>query len=211
MNGNQLVPQRFAFSPEDAAAISGMTMAALTDALEAKRLTARYASAEEFSIPRQSLVEWIDSLQEYERLDPSSDKDEIIRQLQRRVNELEHQIMSDDPFLPIGVINRHAPCVAYVPKIAAPKHLYFMRCEGHIKIGVSQDPDRRLMQIRSGGSMMPVGMDYRRAELVFVVNDAGDTERELHAKFAHLRHTGEWFTEAPELTDYINNLKECAA
>ena len=45
MNGNQLVPQQFAFSPEDAAAISGMTMAALTDALEAKRLTARYASA----------------------------------------------------------------------------------------------------------------------------------------------------------------------
>jgi hypothetical protein len=39
-----------------------------------------------------------------------------------------------------------------------------------------------------------------------------ERERELHAQFAHLRHTGEWFTEAPELAEYIDALaKEQAA
>ncbi|WP_336715396.1 GIY-YIG nuclease family protein [Arthrobacter sp. USHLN218] len=87
--------------------------------------------------------------------------------------------------------------------------VYFMRCDAYIKIGVSTSPRYRLEQIRkAGGVLAPHGIDLQRTELITSATGGYPRERALHAKFAHLRHTGEWFTEAPELTEYIDNLKE---
>lgn len=88
---------------------------------------------------------------------------------------------------------------------------YFIRCGQFVKIGASLDPVLRLNTIRrTGGVLAPAGLDLRAAELI--VTEPGGFEREhrLHIKFAHLRHTGEWFTEAPDLTSYIESKKKAA-
>lgn len=89
--------------------------------------------------------------------------------------------------------------------------VYFIRCEQYLKIGISYEPTIRLNQIRKGGgSLFPKRMDVTAAELVATEPGGFDREKELHAKFARLRHTGEWFTEAPELTEYIDSLTKAA-
>lgn len=87
--------------------------------------------------------------------------------------------------------------------------VYFMRSGKYIKIGTSTDLYSRLAAIqKSGGVLMPDGLDYPRTELVLAVRGDHRREKDLHRKFAHLRHTGEWFIEKPELTEYIQALAE---
>lgn len=89
---------------------------------------------------------------------------------------------------------------------------YFIRCGGYIKIGVSSSPAGRLETIRKiGGVLAPSLLDLSAAELIATEPGGFVREKELHARFAHLRHTGEWFTEAPELTEYISALTERTA
>jgi hypothetical protein len=90
--------------------------------------------------------------------------------------------------------------------------VYFIRCQQFIKIGIAKDTAARLRQIRrGGGSHFPRLLDIETAEIIATEPGGFDREKELHAKFAHLRHTGEWFTEAPELTQYIESQSEAAA
>lgn len=88
--------------------------------------------------------------------------------------------------------------------------VYFIRCESYIKIGISRQPEKRLKQIRTLGScVFPTGLDIAAAEIVAteqVGADAAKREKELHQQFAHLRVVGEWFTETPEITDYIKSV-----
>lgn len=87
--------------------------------------------------------------------------------------------------------------------------VYFIRCEQFVKIGISHDPYNRLNQIRKGGgTSFPRRLDIASAILIATEPGGFEREKELHSKFAHLRHTGEWFTEAPELTEYIESLSE---
>jgi hypothetical protein len=87
--------------------------------------------------------------------------------------------------------------------------VYFLRCEGFIKIGYSIAPRKRLSQIRGGdATRCPEGIN--RSSIVLVQTEPGgrQRERQLHQQFKHLHHWGEWFTEAPELTEYIESLSE---
>lgn len=90
--------------------------------------------------------------------------------------------------------------------------VYFIRCEGYVKIGYAIAPRKRLKQLQAmDGTKYPDGMNCATAAIIQTEPGGLDRERRLHLKFSHLRHTGEWFTEAPELTEYINNLSEVAA
>lgn len=90
--------------------------------------------------------------------------------------------------------------------------VYFIRAGHRIKIGVSQDPKRRLSAIRTGGSAArPIGLDTSNARLIATEPGGPQRERELHRQFAHVRETGEWFRSCPELTSYINSLQERVA
>jgi hypothetical protein len=90
--------------------------------------------------------------------------------------------------------------------------VYFIRCQQFIKIGIASNPATRLKQIRKGGgSHFPRMLDIETAVIVALEPGGFDREKELHKQFAHLRHTGEWFTEAPELTEYIESLERKAA
>ena len=83
--------------------------------------------------------------------------------------------------------------------------VYFIRCGGYVKIGASRSPDARAESIRTiGGVLAPYLLDLSGAELVATEPGGFKREKELHAQFKHLRHTGEWFTEAPELARYIS-------
>ena len=208
MSANKLVPaNRLGFQLAEVAEIAGVGLEAVHDAISAKELIPRYAD-KECIVRRDDLIAWLDVAKSSDE----ADKDELIQELQRRVNDLEHQLLSQDPFLPGNVYKKHAECFrSPTPTPKQEKHLYFMRCEGYIKIGVSADPQRRLTQIRGGSALMPIGMDYRKAELIHVIQEAGSQEYPTHWRFTHLRHTGEWFIETPELTEYIESLSEAAA
>lgn len=82
--------------------------------------------------------------------------------------------------------------------------VYFIRCGGYVKIGASRSPDTRVEAIRTiGGVLAPYLLDLTAAELIATESGGFTREKALHARFKHLRHTGEWFTEGAELTRYI--------
>ena len=63
-----------------------------------------------------------------------------------------------------------------------------------VKIGRSEDPDRRCDQLQTGSAhLLTVLHRVRVAE-----NRAALLERRLHRELAHLRSRGEWFRISPE-------------
>lgn len=91
--------------------------------------------------------------------------------------------------------------------------VYFIRCGGYVKIGASHSPQKRLDSIRAagGGALAPFLLDLSGAEMIATEPGGFTREKALHARFKHLRHTGEWFTESPELSKYIELLSAAAA
>lgn len=96
---------------------------------------------------------------------------------------------------------------------ARQQQVYFIRCEDYVKIGLSTDPENRLRAIkRSGnGTLAPKLIDLTTAEIVATEPGGHYTESQLHKKFDHLRHVGEWFRVDDELTAYIDGLLAKAA
>jgi hypothetical protein len=80
-----------------------------------------------------------------------------------------------------------------------PKHsvgwVYFAEAGGMIKIGHSRRLAKRLQVLRSSN---PSG-----AKLLGVILVDRSAEGGIHERFHHLRQAGEWFTDAPELREFI--------
>lgn len=131
----------------------------------------------------------------------------LARNLQGQVDLLQKQLKQ---LAPLGIKKNGLPVER--PASYYADKVYFIRCEGFIKIGKAQRPENRVKEIRRGGILFPRQLDLEASELIATELGGIERERELHARFAHLRHTGEWFIEAPELTEYIESLsKEQAA
>ena len=81
----------------------------------------------------------------------------------------------------------------YVPSCL--KDLYFIACDGQIKIGISQNPERRLATMRTGNT--------RPMELLAALPAMGWQEKVWHLAFCNLRRAGEWFSDTPELREAI--------
>ena len=64
--------------------------------------------------------------------------------------------------------------------------VYFIECDGFIKVGLAKDIASRL-------SMMQVGCPHTMA-LVGFIPGGRETERGLHKQLAEFHHRGEWFT-----------------
>ncbi len=79
-------------------------------------------------------------------------------------------------------------------------YLIYSRDVGRVKIGLSEDPVKRLKQLQTGS---PVHL-----ELFAFKNRRKATvkEVELHERFQHKRVSGEWFELSPK--DYVDLLKE---
>ena len=80
--------------------------------------------------------------------------------------------------------------------------VYLLRdaTRGHLKIGRSIDPTRRLQALARAQSVPP--------ELVASteVADAKGVELDLHRRFAHLRLNGEWFHASEEIEHAFTTL-----
>lgn len=71
--------------------------------------------------------------------------------------------------------------------------VYYLRYADRVKIGTTADPRRRLKAIRHD-------------ELLAFERGGRAVEQARHARFAHLREGGEWFTAAPDLLAHIATL-----
>lgn len=76
--------------------------------------------------------------------------------------------------------------------------VYFIRFRDMVKIGVTYDLTRRLKELPHD-------------EILGTIPGTPRDEARCHAAFAHLRHTGEWFRDAPELRQFIADVTASAA
>lgn len=67
------------------------------------------------------------------------------------------------------------------------RHIYVIGCGNRIKIGYSNDPDKRLKQLQTGAS------DQMVLEWVQERADAHKLEKHLHRTFSKHKIFGEWF------------------
>lgn len=81
--------------------------------------------------------------------------------------------------------------------------MYFLQRggTGPIKIGISKNPERRIATIQ-GLCAEPVEI------LLLLPVNSRQKEQEIHEKFKHLRLKGEWFEPAPDLLDWIRELRD---
>ena len=87
-------------------------------------------------------------------------------------------------------------------------NVYFARCRSHagmIKIGVSNDVDKRLRQLSTGNPhhiylMFSINMNSEKR--------AKRAEKQIHHMFRYCRGAGEWFTGDKFLLIFIGELKE---
>lgn len=84
-------------------------------------------------------------------------------------------------------------CLARTPQV------YFIKQAGtgHIKIGTSNEPARRLKELQTASS--------EPLELLGVIDGGQDTEKALHRKFSSFKKSGEWYKSSPGL---LRHLKE---
>lgn len=78
------------------------------------------------------------------------------------------------------------------------KRVYFIRCGEFVKIGFSICPELRLATIQA---VLP-----HEAVLMGSIPGARKREREIHTRFAHLHHRGEWYRLEPELRRAISSM-----
>ena len=80
--------------------------------------------------------------------------------------------------------------------------VYFILYESDpafIKIGFSDTPQKRMEAL---SVWCPIPM-----RLLATLSGWRTLEAELHARFEHLRHRGEWFRAEPELLDFVERVK----
>lgn len=80
--------------------------------------------------------------------------------------------------------------------------IYFIadRTSGKVKIGISNDPDKRLANLQTANG--------NKLEMLHVVQGDVSLEQSFHKKFKHLHMSGEWFIFTDEIREFVNQLKE---
>ena len=86
---------------------------------------------------------------------------------------------------------RHKRALTTPQRRRGSGHVYFLRCQGFIKIGSAGDARSRHKAVQT---VSPFDV-----ELLCAIPGDEKLERDLHRKFGHLRERGEWFRSAPEL------------
>lgn len=74
--------------------------------------------------------------------------------------------------------------------------IYFLKANDRVKIGYSHDPSDRVPSIQT--------LSPYELEVLLVIDGTQDEEQQLHAQFASLRRSGEWF----KLDEHIKNFVE---
>jgi hypothetical protein len=77
--------------------------------------------------------------------------------------------------------------------------VYFLRGGDLVKIGTSNNPRRRIDEIKTGSAV--------ELSLLQVIDGGRDVERGLHTRFADQRSHGEWFFFRDDLRAFIEGLE----
>lgn len=84
--------------------------------------------------------------------------------------------------------------------------VYFARVGRYIKVGFSENPERRAARLFASatryGAPKDIGAGTPRELIGFVPGHLNE-ERTAHAALNDFRVTGEWFIDEPEVRDYI--------
>ena len=80
-------------------------------------------------------------------------------------------------------------------------YLLFLECSGYYKIGLSNNPGRRVWK-----EISPVLPEVPELICTIKTNDMRSLEAGLHARFADKRGSGEWFRLNDEDVEYIKGL-----
>jgi len=78
------------------------------------------------------------------------------------------------------------------------KDIYFVEGADLIKIGISEDAEKRFKKLQAENAVPLTLLGCIRGDVY--------REKALHEKFAHLRSHGEWFQATDELREYIRDL-----
>jgi hypothetical protein len=87
------------------------------------------------------------------------------------------------------------------PRKTSPECVYFIKCQQHIKIGLTSMPIEKRLGTLSSGSAAKMKV------LATIKNASVSVERSLHERFAKYRVRGEWFAAASEILAYIKEIK----
>jgi Meiotically up-regulated gene 113 len=134
----------------------------------------------------------------------STDKKLAETVLRKRLVELAENVIDINDRRPImqpimEEALRNARLQTGTRKPFANRYLYFARCGDAVKIGVSDNPERRLREMQTGSPGMIV--------LLAVIKNAGHSELDCHRRLAHLHITGEWFRHTDEVNRLILELQ----
>ena len=82
-------------------------------------------------------------------------------------------------------------------------YLLFLRCSGHYKIGLSNNPERRVWK-----EISPVLPEEPELICTIGTEDMHRLEAQLHMRFANKRAKGEWFRLDANDVEYIKGLAD---
>ncbi len=89
-----------------------------------------------------------------------------------------------------------------------PPSVYFLYCQGLVKIGTAVDVAARVQALRTsnGGALEPHGLNPSRAHLIGTTPGGRRAEMVLHQTFRRYRVEGEWFLLVSDLADEIERM-----
>lgn len=95
--------------------------------------------------------------------------------------------------------------------LASNSQVYFIACDGFVKIGYSINPAARLQQIKQGRraatkTLAPEGIDLTTAVIVGAIPGGQSVETRLHSLLSSYRRVGEWFRITPTVIQAIDFL-----
>lgn len=104
----------------------------------------------------------------------------------------------------------------YQPPTDGPGFIYLIRADPYVKIGYSNDPERRLSEVRSVGSatqriIVPADLRRRTAHLWHYFLGSKADEDALHRLARNYWVCGEWFTLASPLAAALDVIAVAAA
>lgn len=85
----------------------------------------------------------------------------------------------------IGLLPKQAPRRKY--KFNRPSFIYLIRCEKCVKVGIADDPVRRVLEMQTGNPF-PLKLEH-----AWPTNNAYQAEQCLHIELRDKHHAGEWF------------------
>lgn len=93
--------------------------------------------------------------------------------------------------------------------------VYFIECGRYIKIGFSQDPERRCARLFASatryGAPRDVPMDLASRRLVKVIDGSKNTEALIHDALGDWCVSGEWYIDDAELRAFVDTVETAPA